>query len=204
MLYMQAEVLKQVQETGMYKHVVEFLSSTNSCCRSLPILEMENNLPNIAASICRQGAEILAGKSGTLEGYCCSDMCVRCLKANGDGPVTLVSGTVMDGSSKQGLDVLVPSTQTKSSCCGCGPSNGKKLYPAANDILTALVLALPPETWSGIKDEKLIQDIHALASTESLPLLLQEEVSICSFLSILRLFSYADALFHSIIHLLVK
>lgn len=175
-LSVKAEVLKQVQETGLYKHIAEFLSAANSCCRSLPVLQIENNLPDIAASVCCQGAEILAGKSGTLEGYCCRDTCVRCLKANGDRPVTLVSGTVVDGSSKQGLDVLVPSTEAKSSCCSCGPSNSRRIYPAANDILTALLLALPPETWSGIKEEKLLQEISALVSTENLPILLQEEV----------------------------
>ncbi|KAJ4844051.1 Glutathione gamma-glutamylcysteinyltransferase 1 [Turnera subulata] len=174
-LSVKEEVLKQVQETGLYKHVAALLSSANSCCKSLPILQIENNLPDIAASVCCQGAEILAGKSGSSEGYCCRETCVRCLKANGDGAVTLISGTVMDGSSKRGLDVLVPSTQTKSSC-DCGPINRVGSYPASNDVLTALLLALPPETWSGIKEEKLLKEICALVSTENLPILLQEEV----------------------------
>jgi len=35
----------------------------------------------------------------------------------------LVSGTAVDGVSEQELDVLVPSSQTKLICCGCGQSS---------------------------------------------------------------------------------
>ncbi|GAV74655.1 Phytochelatin domain-containing protein/Phytochelatin_C domain-containing protein [Cephalotus follicularis] len=174
-LAVKEEVLKQVQETGLYNHVSAFLSSANSCCRSMPALVHEDNLPAIAASVCCQGAEILSGKSGLLKVFSCRETCVKCLNANGDKPITLVSGTVADGSTEQGLDVLVPSSQVKS-CCGCGPSNCILMYPAGNDVLTALLLALPPETWCGIKDNKLLQDIYTLVSTDTLSTLLQEEV----------------------------
>ncbi|XP_050208204.1 glutathione gamma-glutamylcysteinyltransferase 1-like [Mercurialis annua] len=169
-------VLKQVQETGLYKHVAEFLSSAKSCCRNMSMLSQDNDLPHIAASVCCQGAAILAGRSGSSGSYCCNETCVRCLKINGDKPVTLVSGTVLDGTNEQGLDVLVPSAQMKPSCCGCGPSSYIGMYPAGNDVLTALLLALPPETLSGIKEAKLFEEISALVSTEKLPVLLQEEV----------------------------
>lgn len=166
-----------MQETDLFRHVAAFLSSANSCCRNISPLNYEDNLPNIAATVCCQGAEILAGKSGSLDGYCCRETCVRCLKANGDKPVTVVSGTVVNGKSEQGVDVLVPSSKTKLSCCYSASSNYIGMHPASNDVLTALLLALPPETWSGIKDEKLLQEISSLVTTKKLPTLLQEEVS---------------------------
>ncbi|WCJ38289.1 Glutathione gamma-glutamylcysteinyltransferase 1 [Euphorbia peplus] len=174
-LAIKEDVLKQVQETRLFKHVAEFLSSANSCCKNMPVLSQEDDLPRIAARICCQGAEILAGKSGS-SSYCCSKTCVRCMTINGDKPVTLVSGTVVDGKNEQGLDVLVPSCQNKLNCCGCGPSSSIGMHPASNDVLTALLLSLPTKTWSGIRDKELLQDINTLVATENLPILLQEEV----------------------------
>nr|XP_023920093.1 glutathione gamma-glutamylcysteinyltransferase 1-like isoform X1 [Quercus suber]POF25188.1 glutathione gamma-glutamylcysteinyltransferase 1 [Quercus suber] len=173
---MKEEILKQVQETGLFRQVAAFLSSANSCCRNLPPLGFEDNLPNIAATVCCQGAEIWAGKYGSLNGYCCRETCVKCLKANGDKAVTVVSGTVVNGKCQQGVDILVPSSQTKQSCSCSASSNYIGMLPASNDVLTALLLALPPETWSGIKDKKLLQEISSLVSTEKLPTLVQEEV----------------------------
>ncbi|KAG6662793.1 hypothetical protein CIPAW_03G267500 [Carya illinoinensis] len=147
------EVLKQVQETGLFKHVSAFLSSANSCCRNLPLLSHQDNFPDIAASVCCQGAEILAGISGAS-----------------------VSGTVVNGKSEHGVDVLFPSSQMKPGCCCSVSSNYIGIHPASNDVLTALLLALPPETWSGIKNEKVLLEISSLALTENLPTLLQEEV----------------------------
>lgn len=90
--------------------------------------------------------------------------------------VTVVSGKVMNGMSEQHVDMLIPSIG---------------MHPASNDVLTTLLLALPPHTWSGIKDETLLHEINSLVSTETLPILLQEEVlqthsynifSFCAFL----------------------
>ncbi|KAA8544136.1 hypothetical protein F0562_022148 [Nyssa sinensis] len=174
-LSVKEEVLKQVQETGLYKYVTDFLSSEKSCCRIITTSSHEDNLPDIAASVCCQGAGFLAGRSGSSNGFCCRETCVKCFKANGDKSITVVSGTVVNGDSEQGVDVLVPSSQTKS-CCGCGPINCTGMHPASNDVLTALLLALPLETWSGIKEEKLLREIYSLVSTENLSSLLQEEV----------------------------
>ncbi|KAA8543396.1 hypothetical protein F0562_021109 [Nyssa sinensis] len=174
-LSVKEEVLKQVQETGLYKYVTDFLSSEESCCRIITTSSHEDNLPDIAASVCCQGAGFLAGRSGSSNGFCCRETCVKCFKANGDKSITVVSGTVVNGDSEQGVDVLVPSSQTKS-CCGCGPINCTGMHPASNDVLTALLLALPLETWSGIKEEKLLREIYSLVSTENLSSLLQEEV----------------------------
>ncbi|KAE8699532.1 Glutathione gamma-glutamylcysteinyltransferase 1 [Hibiscus syriacus] len=175
-LSLKEAVLKQVQETGLFKHVVEFLSSVTLCCRNTPASSHENNLPDIAATVCCQGAELLSGKFGSPERYCCRETSITSLKANGDKPITLVSGTVVNGRSEQGVDVLVPSCSNKLNCCGCSPTNCIGIYPAGNDVLTALLLALPPETWHGIKDEKLLSEMSSLVSTENLPILLQEEV----------------------------
>ncbi|KAG5514617.1 hypothetical protein RHGRI_035872 [Rhododendron griersonianum] len=175
-LAIKEEVLKQVQEISLYKHVTEFLSSEKSCCKTILGTENEENFPEIAAHVCCQGAGLLSGISGSSQQFCCQATCVKCFKVNGDKPVTVVSGTVVNGSGQQGVEVLVPSSQSELSCWGCGPSNYVGMYPASNDILTALLLALPPETWSGIKEEKLLQEVHGLVSTENLPTLLQEEV----------------------------
>ncbi|KAH9785271.1 glutathione gamma-glutamylcysteinyltransferase 1 [Citrus sinensis] len=175
-LALKEEVLRQVQETLLFKHVVTFLSSVNSCCRSMSVLVHKNELPDIAEKVCCQGARILAGKFDSSERFYCRETCVKCLKANSDKPVTLVSGTVVNGSIEQEVDVLVPSSQIGGCGCGCGPSNCIGIYPAGNDILTVLILALPKETWSGIRDEKLSRQILGLVTTENLPTLLQEEV----------------------------
>lgn len=173
-LAVKEEVLKQVQETGLFKHVTEYLSTANLCCRKTPTSDRENNLPSIAASVCRQGAEILAGSS---HGFRCQETCLKCFEANnGDNLITVVSGTVVNGKSEQGVDMLVPCSPKKSNCCGSGLSTCSGMPPASNDIFTALLLALPLQTWSGIKEEKLLKEIHNLVSTESLPTLLQEEV----------------------------
>lgn len=182
-IYLQEQVLRQVQDTELYKNVAAFVSSTSSCCRSKSNLGHEDKLPDIAARVCCQGAEILAGKYSSSSQYCCKETCVKCFKYNGDKPVTLVSATVVDGSSEQGVDMLLSSSQMKMNCCGCGPNNFIGMYPAGSDVLTALLLALPPETWSGIKDEKLVQGMYALVSIEHLPTLLQEEVmAVSSFI----------------------
>ncbi|EXB53498.1 Glutathione gamma-glutamylcysteinyltransferase 1 [Morus notabilis] len=174
-LSVKEEVLKQVQDTGLFKHVTSFLSSANLCCKHSITSRFGEDLQNIAASVCCQGAEILSGNSGS-QAYCCQETCIRCLKANGDKPITVVSGTVVNGNTQQGVDVLVPSSQTKPTCSCTGSRNYTGLHPAGDDVLTALLLALPPETWSGIKEEKLLQEIRSLFSTENLPTLLQEEV----------------------------
>ncbi|KAJ4895228.1 Glutathione gamma-glutamylcysteinyltransferase 2 [Raphanus sativus] len=58
---------------------------------------------------------------------------------------------------------------------GVGEDKGKA-YPSGNDVFTALLLALPPQTWSGIKDQSLLQEMKQLISMVSFPTLLQQEV----------------------------
>ncbi|XAR61074.1 Glutathione gamma-glutamylcysteinyltransferase [Bertholletia excelsa] len=173
-LLVKEEVLKQVRETGLYGHVTEFLSLERSYCRTIPAAAHDNNLPDIAAHVCCQGVQIFSGMSCSSNRVCCQETCIKCYSSNGGKSVMLVSGTVVNGNDEQGVDVLVPSYQTKESCCRSSSTIGS--HPASTDVLTALLLALPPQTWSGIKEEKLSQEICDLVSTQNLPTLLQEEV----------------------------
>ncbi|KAK4492462.1 hypothetical protein RD792_003271 [Penstemon davidsonii] len=176
-LAIKEEVLKQVQETGLYKHVTDILSSENLVCQIKQTLGPQDSLTNIAASVCCQGAGIFAGKSGTSDRFCCRETSVRCYSAtNIDKSITVVSGTVVNGIGEQGVDMLVPLSQTEASCCSIGSCGYSGMHPASSDVLTALLLALPPETWSGIKDKEVLQEIFDLVSIQTLPPLLQEEI----------------------------
>ncbi|KAL6502917.1 Glutathione gamma-glutamylcysteinyltransferase 1 [Orobanche hederae] len=176
-LTIKEEVLKQVQETGLYKHVMDILSSEKPVCLMKQVSNPHDNLPEIAASVCCQGAGFLTGKSGSLDRFCCRETCVRCYRAvNGDKPVTVVSGTVVHSNGEQGVDMLVPLSQTDHNGCSLGACGYSGMHPASNDVLTALLLAMPPETWCGIKDERVLEEISRLVSTESLHPLLQEEI----------------------------
>ncbi|XP_021722236.1 glutathione gamma-glutamylcysteinyltransferase 1-like isoform X2 [Chenopodium quinoa] len=168
------ELLKQVHDTGLYKQVTKFLSSVYMCSRKSAMLGHEHSLSDVAAAVCCEGAELLTGQPGSSGGFCCEKTCVKQIRGDGGKPVTLVSGTVKDGASKQGLQILVPVTQQQSNCCSDPNCSG--MHPAGNDVLTVLLLALPMQTWSGIKDEMLVQELTSLVSTEHLPTLLKEEV----------------------------
>lgn len=167
-----------MQETDLYKHVTDILLLEKLGCQIKQTLGHRDSLPNIAATVCCQGAGILTGKSGSSDRFCCRETCVRCYRAtNGDKPVTVVSGTVVNGNGEHGVDMLVPlSSQTDPNCCNSGPCDDTGMHPASNDVLTALLLALPPETWSGIKDENTLEEVSGLVSTQNLHPLLQEEV----------------------------
>ncbi|KAI3526586.1 hypothetical protein L1887_05843 [Cichorium endivia] len=170
-LAVKEEILKQVQEIRLHKHVTEFLLTGKSGSEDSPCLCKESCLTDIADSLCCQGARFLEGTGNTGSSlpnqFCCQNTCVNCIKANGDVPVTVVSGTVTNGIGVQQVDVLVPSSLKLLDSNGLGPSN---------DVLTVLLLALPPQTWFGLKDATLSRDINSLVSIDNLPTLLQEEI----------------------------
>nr|AFM38979.1 phytochelatin synthase [Sophora viciifolia] len=173
-LAVKEEVLKQVQETQLFKHVASFLS--NSCGRQSPTSGFGDTLPDIAATVCCQGADILGGKLSSSVVYCCRETCLKGWKAEDGKPITMVCGTVVNGNTEQGVDVLIPSSPRKL-CCNCSsPSQYFRMHPASTDVLTVLLLSLPSTTWAGIKDEQLLREIDGLVSIENLPTLLQEEV----------------------------
>lgn len=166
------EVLKQVQETGLYKYVTDALSSEESvCCNKFPASSV-NSLSSAASTACCQGAGFLTGKSGMSSKFCCLGTGVRCYRSNGDKPITIVSGIVANDSGDDGVDMIVPSSQSKLGCL----SSCTVTHPASTDVLTAMLLALPPQTWSAIKDKKVLLEICDLVEGENLPHMLQEEV----------------------------
>ncbi|KAL8191927.1 hypothetical protein R6Q57_028658 [Mikania cordata] len=173
-LSIKGEILKQVQGTHLYKHVSDFLSTEKSGCQCLV---KETSLIDIAASVCCQGAKFLKGNSESSYGFCRGETRVHCIKPNGDmPPVTVVSGTVTNGVSEQQVDMLVPSSPKNVNSSSPELTDCIGMHPASSDVLTALLLALPPQTWSGIKDDSLLQEIDTLVSVDNLPTLLQEEI----------------------------
>ncbi|KAI3813523.1 hypothetical protein L1987_18248 [Smallanthus sonchifolius] len=103
--------------------------------------------------------------------------------------VTVVYGTVTNGIVEQHVDMLVPSSPKDLNSSGPELTNSIGMHPASNDVLTSLLLALPPQTWSGIKDDTLLQEINTPASMDNLPTLLQEEVP-CAKVSVITTFCY--------------
>uniref|UniRef100_A0A1D1ZHP6 glutathione gamma-glutamylcysteinyltransferase n=1 Tax=Anthurium amnicola TaxID=1678845 RepID=A0A1D1ZHP6_9ARAE len=173
-LAVKEEVLQQVHETELFNHASDCLSSWSPCCKVVKALSNKDSLPEIAASVCCQGAQLLSGNLGGRDGFCCRATCVKCLKSNGDMPLTVVSGTVVSGGNEQGVDVLVPMSTGKSGrYCS---NNCSVMHPASNDVFTVLLLALPPATWSSIKNGPLFEQMDSLVRTENLPDVLQDEV----------------------------
>ncbi|KAL0375552.1 UNVERIFIED_CONTAM: Glutathione gamma-glutamylcysteinyltransferase 1 [Sesamum calycinum] len=159
-LAMKEEVLKLVQETVLYKHVTKTLSAENSFCTIEQTLSHINHLPNTGA------------------GACCRETYAGSYKAtNGDKHVTVASGTVANNTVEQGVASLVPLSQRELDSCTFGNSCGcSAIQPASTDVFTALLLALPLQTWSAIKDRKVLEEISIVVSIENLPSFLQDEI----------------------------
>lgn len=147
-------MLKQVQGTRLFKHVTDALCSEKDFfCKREQNLGHRDCLTSIAASGC---CNSVGGLGSPAE--------------EKNASVTAVSNSI----GEVGVDnILVhpsPKEISSESCHSCG------MHPENNDVLTVLLLALPPETWSAIKDEKVLEEISGLVSIQSLPPLLVDEV----------------------------
>lgn len=189
-LEFQADILEQIRATSLFKHVTTWLGRL--CCNAYANLGDKDKLPALAASICCQGVDLLTGcgSLGLSGGKCCSQINIQQLDVDREKPVTLVSGTVKTGGGEHGVDVLVPlCLRERSGLCLSNEGQCIGLHPSTADVLTVLLLALPLNTWSGIKDEKLRMEVTGLVTTENLPPLLQEEVTETTF-SVLKYYSH--------------
>jgi glutathione gamma-glutamylcysteinyltransferase len=126
--------------------------------------------------VCCQGAAFLSGNLVSRYGFCCRETCIKCVEANGDGLKTVISGTVVSDGSEQGVDLLLPTSPSKTSLCNSNLKNKVVKYPSGADVLTVLLLVLHPNTWFGIKDEGVKAEFQNLVSADNLPDLLKREV----------------------------
>ncbi|XVF72042.1 hypothetical protein PTKIN_Ptkin12aG0089600 [Pterospermum kingtungense] len=176
-LALKEEVLKQIRETGLFKHVARYMAFESSLCSNVASLDYRDELSDIAANICCQGVELLTGKLRSSNGMCCKVTSVKLLKADNEEPVTMVSGTVISNATEQRIDMLIPSSQLEPSClCDFDQNICCGMHPSIGDGLTVLLLSLPKDTWLGLREEKLQAEMKGLTSVDALPTLLQGEV----------------------------
>lgn len=178
-LAIKGEILQQIRETEMYKVVDKWASSATSCCTLS--WSAEANLSDIVKSCCCQGASTLCGMVGVAKECFSKSACMKNMSTCDTASMAIVSGTVVANGSEQGIDVLVPTaTQIKHPpCCNNGESSSGNLIqrcPASKDLLTILVLALPPQTWHGLQEKDLREEIYRLVSLDNLLTGLREEV----------------------------
>ncbi|KAF7107802.1 hypothetical protein CFC21_108383 [Triticum aestivum] len=87
-----------------------------------------------------------------------------------------LSGTVVSKGNEQAVDLLLPTSSSKTSLCNSNLRSKIVKYPSSTDVLTVLLLVLQPNTWLGIKDENVKAEFQSLVSTDNLPDLLKQEI----------------------------
>lgn len=174
-LFLKENVLKQVRDTRLFT-IVHDLQYANKPCYNCSSSSEDDSLTRIAAVVCCQGAAMLSGNLVPRDAFCCRETSFECVQANGDGLKTVISGSVVCEGSEQGVDMLLPMSSPGASSCNSNLKSNAVKYPSSVDVLTVLLLALHPNTWLGIKDEKLKAEFQTLISTDSLPDDLKREI----------------------------
>nr|QCX35398.1 phytochelatin synthase 2 [Arundo donax] len=174
-LSLKESVLQQVRDTMLFTIVHDLQCSSIQCCNCSSSSD-EDSITRIAAAVCCQGAAMLSGNLVSSDGFCCRETCLKCVQANGDGPKTVISGSVVSEGNEQGVDMLLPMSPCSTSLSNSNLSSEIMKYPSSTDVLTVLLLALHPSTWLGIKDERLKAEFQTLVSTDALPDVLKWEI----------------------------
>nr|QCX35399.1 phytochelatin synthase 3 [Arundo donax] len=174
-LSLKESVLQHVRDTKLFTIVHDLQCANIQCCNCSSSSD-EDSITRIAAAVCCQGAAMLSGNLAASDGFCCRETCFKCIQANGDGPKTVISGSVVSEGNEQGVDMLLPMSPRSTSSCNSNLSNNIMKYPSSVDVVTVLLLALHPSTWLGIKDERLKAEFQTLVSTDNLPDVLKREI----------------------------
>ncbi|KMT05873.1 hypothetical protein BVRB_7g165320 isoform C [Beta vulgaris subsp. vulgaris] len=175
-LVIKEEVLKQVRDTELFKHITRWLLSGSSCMHNA-IFDGHDSLDKIASEVCCQGAQVLCGKVGSWSATCSKTTKLRSSDFDNAESMTVVSGKVIVRDYECGVEMLVPCCQRKSgSPSDCASNTSNRESPSVFDVLTVLILTLPPDTWHSLKDERLREDFCGIVSTNNLPCLLQQEI----------------------------
>ncbi|KAG2586267.1 hypothetical protein PVAP13_5NG032500 [Panicum virgatum] len=191
-LSVKENVLQQVRDTKLFMIVHDLQCAHIQCCNGSS--SSEDSVTRIVASVCSQGAAMLSGKLASSDGFCCRETRFKGkgVQANGGGPNTVISGSVVSEGNEQGVDMPPLSM----SPCNSNMGNEIIKYPSSTDVLTVLLLALHPSTWFSIMDEKLKGEFQTLVSTDNLPDVLKQEVCyhnpsmpICLLLCPIKMFS---------------
>ncbi|KAJ1282083.1 hypothetical protein BS78_03G022900 [Paspalum vaginatum] len=170
-LFVKETILHQVRDTKLFM-IVRDLHCASIQYHNYSLSSEEDSITRIAASAC-QGATMLSENLASTDAFCCRKTCFKHVQANGDGPKTVISGSV---TCEGGVDTFLPTSPYSTRSCNLTLSNEIIKYPSSADVMTVLLLALHPSTWSGIRDDSLKAEFQTLVSTDNLPDVLKREI----------------------------